>query len=203
MRGHEWHGRIDCSDKERASGHAGGNADGQLNDVDAPSSSSATGSSTALETPLTNSKLAEGINESERSCVDCAVQTDYEPPYQPRKRPASIHAVDLNTEARKGTNPARPPTNGHRYALTLAASLSSGPEVLPLSRRRVELELLWDLAPAPSMWDYLPGARLVPTWSLRAAGGKSGVREIEDEGGVIWWVVGRVPIVGGALREWF
>ncbi|CAK9786656.1 hypothetical protein CC85DRAFT_288622 [Cutaneotrichosporon oleaginosum] len=108
--------------------------------------------------------------------------SNYAPPYAPRR--ASLQPSG------KG--------EPQRYALTFAASLSSGAD-LPLSRRRIELELLWDLAPAPSAWDYLPGAKYLPAWRLRAAGAQSGTARDE---GWLRWAAAHVPVVGGVVREW-
>jgi hypothetical protein len=150
-------------------GRSRSTADAQLNDVDAPSTTAAPSTAAGSSLALT---LAEG--------------DDYVPPYEPRRRAATFKGTDKETTAHQ------------KYALTFTAALSSGAD-LPLSRRRVELELLWDLAPAPSLWDYVPCARYVPAWRLRAAGKQSGT---EREEGWVRWAAGGVPVVGGAVREW-
>lgn len=182
-----WRGRVERE----------GDADLQLNDVEeAPSSRAETtvGSSTAAPTEV---KADDDPTTTTHINVDA-----YVPPYVARKRPAphspassSSSIADKKTLAKtKLPTPHQP----QRYALTFTAALSSAAD-LPFDRRRIELEVLWDTAPAPSLWDCVPGARYVPSWRLRAAGKRSG-RKVEE--GVVRWAMGMIPVVGGVAREW-
>lgn len=86
--------------------------------------------------------------------IDVVPDTEYIPPYQPRKS----HFASMAQHAPQ------------IWAITLSCSV--GPTDLPLNRRRVELDIFW--APLQGVWEYVPFARYIPSWKLRLASGTSG-----------------------------
>ncbi|BEJ11211.1 hypothetical protein CspHIS471_0106330 [Cutaneotrichosporon sp. HIS471] len=167
------------------------------------------GSRMSLESPAPASRQRSRKERNDKSWLPTGLDDDGEIELNHVDAPstsASTSAVTLQSDGdeyvppyavRAGAFQSKTKPEGERYALTFTASLSSGAD-LPLSRRRLELELLWDAAQL-GIWAYVPGAQYLPSWRLRAAGKLSGT---EREEGWVRWVAGGMPVVGEAVREW-